>query len=112
MKYFLWLIVAIIIIGALTWGIISSNVEQQKYEVVETHGNIEIRDYAPVIVAEVLVIGNREESMSNGFRIIADYIFGNNFSAKNIPMTAPVIQQKNEKIAMTVPVSQQQAGDG
>ena len=34
MKYFLWLIVAIIIIGALTWGIISSNVEQQKYEVV------------------------------------------------------------------------------
>ena len=112
MKYFLWLIVAIIIIGALTCGIISSNVEQQKYEVVETHGNIEIRDYAPVIVAEVLVIGNREDSMSKGFRIIADYIFGNNFSAKNIPMTAPVIQQKNEKIAMTVPVSQQQAGDG
>lgn len=115
MKYFLWLtivIIVVIIIGALTWGIISSNVEQAKYEVIETHENIEIREYAPVIVAEVLVIGNREESMNKGFRIIADYIFGNNFSTKNIPMTAPVIQQKNEKIAMTVPVSQQPEGDG
>lgn len=112
MKYFLWLTIVIIIIGAIAWGIISSNVEQAKYEVIETHGNIEIRDYAPVIAAEVLVIGNREESLSKGFRIIADYIFGNNFSAKNIPMTAPVIQQKNEKIAMTVPVSQQLERDG
>jgi len=111
MKYLLWLIFVVIIIGMVAWGITSSNVEQARYEVVESSENIEIRDYPPMIVAEVLIAENREESMNKGFRVIADYIFGNNYSAKNISMTVPVIQQKNEKIAMTAPVSQQLDGE-
>jgi DNA gyrase inhibitor GyrI len=87
-----------------------SNVEQPKYQVVETSGNIEIRDYAPMIVAEVDMTGERRDAIGKGFRIIADYIFGNNTSAQKVPMTAPVTQQDSEKIAMTAPVTQQ--GDG
>jgi SOUL heme-binding protein len=107
-----WLIavVAVVLLGAALWGPIVSNVEQPKYQVVESSGNIEIRDYAPQIVAEAEVAGDRRDAIGKGFRIIADYIFGNNTSALKMPMTAPVTQQGNEKIAMTAPVTQQ--GDG
>ncbi len=103
--------VALVAAAAISWGPIVSNVEQAKYDVVETHGDIEIRDYAPMIVAEVSVSGNREAAISDGFRMVADYIFGNNISSQKVAMTAPVIQQPSEKIAMTAPVTQQ-GGEG
>lgn len=107
-----WLIavVAVVLLGAALWGPIVSNVEQPKYQVIDSSGNIEIRDYAPMIVAEAEVAGDRRDAIGKGFRIIADYIFGNNTSAQKVPMTAPVTQQGSEKIAMTAPVTQQ--GDG
>ena len=100
-------IVAVLLLGAALWGPIVSNVEHPKYKVAERSGNIEIRDYAPMIVAEAQVKGERREAIGKGFRIIADYIFGNNTAAQKVPMTAPVTQQGNEKIAMTAPVTQQ-----
>lgn len=109
-KRMLWIIAGVAVIGAAAWGPIVSDVEQAKYEVVESHDSIEIRDYAPMIVAEAQVSGEREEAINQGFRIIADYIFGNNAPAQKVAMTAPVIQQPSEKIAMTAPVIQQ--GDG
>jgi len=103
-------IAGVTLLAAALWGPIVSNVEQPKYEIVETSGNIEIRDYAPMIVAEVDVTGGRRDAIGKGFRIIADYIFGNNTTAQKLPMTAPVTQQDSEKIAITAPVTQQ--GDG
>jgi effector-binding domain-containing protein len=113
-KKLLWWIVgivALLLLSAALWGSIVSNVEHPKYKVAERSGNIEIRDYAPMIVAEVEVKGERREAISKGFRIIADYIFGNNTTAQKVPMTAPVTQQGSEKIAMTAPVTQQGGGD-
>ena len=92
---------------ALLSGSIVSNVEQPKYEVVAADQKVEIRDYAPMIVAEAEVSGERSQAIRDGFRIIADYIFGNNMSSRKVAMTAPVTQQPSEKIAMTAPVIQQ-----
>ena len=107
-----WLIavVAVVLLGAGLWGPLVSNVEQPKYQVVESSGDVEIRDYPPMIVAEAEVSGDRRDAIGKGFRVIADYIFGNNTTAQKVPMTAPVTQQGSEKIAMTAPVTQQ--GDG
>jgi DNA gyrase inhibitor GyrI len=102
--------VAVVLLGAALWGPIVSNVEQPKYQIAESSGNIEIRNYPPMIVAEAEVSGDRRDAIGKGFRTIADYIFGNNTSAQKVPMTAPVTQQGSEKIAMTAPVTQQ--GDG
>lgn len=102
--------VIIVLLGTALWGPIASNVEQAKYAVVEKYKNIEIRDYASMVVAEVEVLGDREVAINQGFRMIADYIFGNNLAVKNVAMTAPVTQQQSEKIAMTAPVTQE--GDG
>ena len=105
------IIAALVVVGAaVAWGPIVSDVEQAKYTVAEAHDAIEIRDYAPMIVAEAAVEGPREEAISQGFRLIADYIFGNNTASAKVAMTAPVIQQPSEKIAMTAPVIQQGEG--
>lgn len=110
-----WLMIAaiigIIVISAVAVGPIMSDVETPDYEVVKSQGNIEIRRYDPMIIAEVQVSGEREAAIGDGFRLLADYIFGNNIAKQDIAMTAPVQQQESRKIAMTAPVQQQSAGD-
>lgn len=84
--------------------------EEPAYHATRAEGQAELRHYGPVIAAQVVVTGTREEAVSTGFRQIADYIFGNNQSRTEISMTAPVVQQ-SESIAMTAPVLQQGEGD-
>ena len=98
------------LLGAVSWSIVASNVETPDYEVLRKSDNIEIRLYGPMIVAETAVEGAHGDAISRGFRIIADYIFGNNLSSDKVAMTAPVTQQSNQSIAMTAPVSQQSEG--
>ena len=105
-----WVIAALLMLGAAIWGPIVSNVEQARYQIVDRNDNTEIREYPSAIVAETEVSGERNEAISQGFRTIADYIFGNNTSAQKVAMTAPVTQQRVEEHAMTAPVTQQ--GDG
>lgn len=93
-------------------GPIMSNVERPQYKTVKSEGDIEIRDYAPMIIAEVSVQGEREQAIGDGFRILADYIFGNNSAKESVTMTAPVQQQSSQKIAMTAPVQQQESQEG
>jgi effector-binding domain-containing protein len=92
-KFILWAVIILVAVGATLWGPIVSNVEQAKYTVSEAQGDMEIRRYAPMIVAETEVSGAREEAINQGFRRIADYIFGNNAPAQKVAMTAPVTQQ-------------------
>lgn len=88
--------------------------EEPEYRIINpgASGNlddVEIREYKPQLVAETKVSGERREASSEGFRILADFIFGNNKSQSKIEMTAPVTQDKSddsEKIAMTAPVTQ------
>lgn len=109
-KMALWVIAALLMLGAAIWGPIVSNVEQARYQVVDRNDNTEIREYPSAIVAETEVSGERNEAIGQGFRTIADYIFGNNTSAEKVAMTAPVTQQRVEELAMTAPMTQQ--GDG
>jgi len=70
--------------------------------------NLEIREYAPKILAQVSVKGDFDEASSKGFKLLADFIFGNNISvdgSSKIDMTAPVVMQPvSEIINMTAPV--------
>jgi len=98
-----------ILVVLVVWTIgsyaVIRNIEEPKFTVVESKDGYEIREYAPYIIAETDVTGDYDEASSNGFRIIADYIFGNNTSRSSIAMTAPVLENaSSEKIAMTAPV--------
>jgi len=106
MKTLILIFVALAILAALA-GTIMSNVEQPKYRVILSDNNIELREYAPMLLAEVEVSGERKEAINKGFKMLADYIFGNNISKTKMAMTAPVTSELNEKLAMTAPVMQQ-----
>lgn len=84
-----------------------SNIEHPDYQLVKSEKTIEIRDYPPMIFAEVEVAGPRKQAIREGFKILADYIFGNNTSAKKIEKTTPHAGEIGEKIAMTAPVMQE-----
>ena len=95
-KYLWWTLAGIggaAALGAILWGPIASQVERARYKTVRRDRDIEIRDYTPMIVAEVEVSGDREEAIQQGFRTLANYIFGNNTALRVITMTAPVTQQ-------------------
>ena len=85
--------------------------EQQEYRVLQAHGNVELREYAPCVVADVVVSGSVEQAASAAFRPLFQYISGANRGAEPLAMTAPVIQQPTgEQLAMTAPVIQEAAG--
>ncbi len=85
-------------------------VDELSYSVVRTHETYEVRRIESHLVAETLVHGSAAEAGNQGFRILAEYIFGGNKGARRIAMTAPVAQAP-VKIAMTAPVAQT-AGPG
>jgi hypothetical protein len=78
---------------------------------VTADAQFEVRHYTPILIAETIVEGDMDAASSKGFRLIADYIFGNNQQADSdkkakIAMTAPVtVEPQSSKITMTAPVT-------
>ena len=67
--------------------------DEPEFKTILKDGKIEIREYAPKIIAQVEVFGDFDQASSKGFKVLADYIFGNNKSKdgnSRIEMTAPV----------------------
>ncbi len=98
---------------ALAWtaafqGDVAMAIERPTYEVVQRFESFEVRDYGPYLVAETDVEGSRDEAGTEGFRRLANFIFGGNRSSRKIEMTAPVTQ--GTRIAMTAPVNQRGEG--
>ena len=54
--------------------------KEPKYELIEKSGEFELRQYQPMLIAEVLVDGDMDQVSGKGFRLIANYIFGNNIT--------------------------------
>ena len=55
--------------------------EEAKYSLIEKDGAFEVRAYESKIIAEIMVEGDMSDATSAGFRLLADYIFGNNTAA-------------------------------
>ncbi|WP_251370808.1 heme-binding protein [Polynucleobacter sp. Adler-ghost] len=93
----------------LTSILIASTVmatEEPRFSIIEKSEPFELRSYAPQLIAEVKVEGDLDTASSQGFRLIAAFIFGQNQVSEKISMTAPVAIEtaQSTKIAMTVPV--------
>jgi hypothetical protein len=86
-------------------------IEEPKYTVVKKDGDIEIRLYDSLIVAETVVdTSDFDEASNEGFRRLAGYIFGGNKVRQKIAMTSPVTTEQSLKIAMTAPVQTERSG--
>ena len=85
----------------------SHAIEEPRYEVIRQFDNVELRQYAPYVVAEVVLDATAEDAGSRAFPILAGYIFGKNKGDKQFAMTAPVTQTAAPvKMEMTAPVTQ------
>jgi hypothetical protein len=89
-------------------------IEEPAYDTIVSQAPFELRHYAPTLIAQTVVNGDMDTASSKGFRLIADFIFGNNLAADTgqaaqIAMTAPVtMAPQSSKIAMTAPVTIEQ----
>lgn len=92
----------------LTGATTTMATEEAPYTVTKTDDIFELREYAPQVLAEIIVDGDLEDAGNKAFRPLFRYISGENKSRGKIAMTAPVSQeQTGDKISMTAPVSQQ-----
>ena len=103
--------------------------EEPNYTILLQTEDFELRRYESQLVAQTWVSGDQDAASRAGFKVLADYIFGNNTppsgESSKISMTAPVAMKfeakqsetmqsetkkntESQKIAMTAPVSMQQ----
>ncbi len=130
----MYILLLILIAIAFLWSAFSyyfeRSIEVSKYSLLGQKNNYEIRQYPAYLAAQTEIMGNYNQASNQGFRILADYIFGNNLKKANlgmanplaanrllypepIEMTAPVsiVKKENEKISMTAPVIQTSTTD-
>jgi effector-binding domain-containing protein len=109
MKKLITVLTTLFLAGCNVFGIRSA--DEPNYQVLNDYGHIQIRHYPAIVVAQIGVNADYKNSSSQGFQRLAEYIFGNNKKQQKMAMTAPVIQeQEAETIAMTAPVLQQKSG--
>ncbi|MGF1454886.1 MAG: heme-binding protein [Alphaproteobacteria bacterium] len=117
LSYFFLILTLLLVLAYGGYLAVANSVEKPDYAVVVAEDGFEIRDYPPMIVAEVTTRGDRQSAISAGFRPLAAYIFASERDGGTIAMTAPVTQdpkapEARDKIAMTAPVTQTPSGAG
>lgn len=87
----------IALLTLLSTTIMASSIEKQKYRLVQSEKEFEIRYYPPAMLATVYSSANSYRQISTpGFRTLAGFIFGDNESNTKIAMTAPVHMDIND----------------
>jgi hypothetical protein len=107
MRRLAWILLLTLITPA-----VANAIEEPRHEVVrQIDERIELRRYAPYVVAEVVLDTRSADAGNQAFPILAGYIFGKNKGERKLEMTAPVTQAAEPaaepvKLAMTAPVTQ------
>jgi hypothetical protein len=96
-RLFIGLVLVTIAAGCAMVGF-TSTLEQPNYKVIDTlPGGIEIRQYESRTFASSRVDGTGMESRRQGFRLLFNYITGENSSEEEISMTIPVATEIKDK---------------
>lgn len=85
------IVVTIFLIFQVYTAMATKNTSEQPYTLIAKEKNFEIRFYPSVPIASVSSSHKSYKKLGNeGFRKLADYIFGGNKENKSIAMTSPV----------------------
>jgi hypothetical protein len=97
-----WKVVVLVIL--LETAVAANATEEPSWTLLNTLGDVELRQYEPAIQARTPTpVG---ATSSSGFRTLAGYIFGGNAQEQEIAMTAPVertLATANNYMAFTMP---------
>ncbi len=105
------IIIALLLVAAVSQIFVSKNTqqtEQHRYKVIKQFDQFEIRKYEAALFSSVkLNKKGYKESSSEGFGILAGYIFGDNETNEKIAMTSPVVMELGDtsKMRFMVPKS-------
>jgi hypothetical protein len=105
MKKKIFLIVAMLLVAIFVFiqinTIMAANkTETQKYSVIKTEKDFEIRFYPSATLATITSTAKSYKELANpGFRKLANFIFGGNKSNKSISMTTPVHMDINDTVS-------------
>lgn len=98
------IIISILLLIAIAQVSISKSTQQTKqysYKVMKSYDKFEIRKYDAALFSSVIL--NKKgykQSSSEGFGILAGYIFGDNESNEKIAMTSPVLMELGDTAKM------------
>ena len=95
---------AALIGGAAVYYLREKQTEEPDYRALASDGDFQLRDYPAMTVAETVVEGPRKQALSDGFRILADYIFAKSRDGEQLPMTVPVLQDAGDPMASDPPM--------
>ena len=105
-------LVALVFSGAtFTVGAAMADVNEPVFKLVSQDGDVEIRDYSPVLVAQMSFVGNRDRAVRAGFELLSGYISGDNEATQKIAMTAPIAQFRSSMLTATLPGKGQETTD-
>ncbi len=94
-------IVLLIVIIQIYISRSTQQTEQHNYTVIKSYDKFEIRQYDSALFSSVkLSKKGYKESSSEGFRILAGYIFGDNDANEKIAMTTPVMMELGDSTKM------------
>ena len=100
MKFVIRLVAGIVVLFVLFQSfslMAQKSTEEQKYKVVRTYDDFEIRFYPSATIATISSGARTYSDLSGpGFQKLAGYIFGGNESNTNIAMTSPVHMDVND----------------
>ena len=97
---FLSLSVALLTITTLLisfWLLVPIFLEKPKFLVLVSDDHIQVRNYEEMISAEIITEGDRYGGLRAGFNPLASYIGAKKRDGEKISMTAPVMQQMDQK---------------
>ncbi|TXE19152.1 heme-binding protein [Psychroserpens burtonensis] len=104
MKTVLIVVLVLVIIFAIVqiYAMKSQNgIEKYPYKVIKTYDAFEVRSYEATLFTSVkLTTGDYKKGSSQGFSVLAGYIFGGNEENKKIAMTSPVSMSLEDSMTM------------
>ena len=95
---------AALIGGAAVYYLREKQTEEPDYRALASEGDFQLRDYPAMTVAETVVEGPRKQALSDGFSVLADYIFAKSRDGEKLPMTVPVLQDAGDPMASDPPM--------
>jgi len=89
MKILLNFLNTVFLTGCSVFGVPS--VEEAGFDVLKDNAHFQVRQYKPLIVAQIEVDANYDEASNQAFNRLFKYISGYNKKRQKISMAAPVI---------------------
>lgn len=78
---------------------------QPAYHVEDLVGNVEVRRYAPSLLAQVSADGSHDAAVALAHEKLADYVYGGNESREKMEMTSPSFQVEGDSKVFPISLS-------